>query len=410
MNNINEKQDSLCTGCGACYAVCPHSAISYEIGPKGFFIAHAEEDRCTHCGLCTKSCIKFSFHRDDCADLFQKSLYAAQSSNPQDLESCTSGGVAQAFSKMAVSQQRTVLGTVYDSDRQIAKTVFADTQQELEPLKGSKYLQSETAHAYRELIKDMRIHLHKQYLVFGTPCQIYGLSGILSHLGLRERAVLVDLCCHGIPSYLVWNNYLEHLKNKKGMSKIDQVVFRDKVYGWHNYTMHIRGNGKEFYECSENSLLYQAFFDNVFLNTPCLKCELRRKYSRADIRLGDFWGKDYIQRDDGVTAVFVLTQRGKEFWDSAKENLHILDQHQPEDCLAYQSLHIYNISEQLQTESIEALSKNHNLKKTMRIYRRSFPFRYHVKLAVKRASAGIPMSLRIRLKKSYQKRTSSERE
>ena len=44
--------ESACTGCGACSAVCPHGVFA-PAGPK---VRIADRDGCMECGACARNC------------------------------------------------------------------------------------------------------------------------------------------------------------------------------------------------------------------------------------------------------------------------------------------------------------------------------------------------------------------
>ena len=48
------KED--CCGCTACYAICPHSAITMEPDEEGFEYPLINEEKCIRCGMCLKVC------------------------------------------------------------------------------------------------------------------------------------------------------------------------------------------------------------------------------------------------------------------------------------------------------------------------------------------------------------------
>jgi len=48
--------EKLCTSCGACSAVCPVGAISFEETIAGHVFPSIDEEKCTNCGLCIKVC------------------------------------------------------------------------------------------------------------------------------------------------------------------------------------------------------------------------------------------------------------------------------------------------------------------------------------------------------------------
>lgn len=50
MIEINDKVN--CSGCTACYAVCPQSAIEMKLDEEGFKYPWVDKNRCVECGLC----------------------------------------------------------------------------------------------------------------------------------------------------------------------------------------------------------------------------------------------------------------------------------------------------------------------------------------------------------------------
>lgn len=45
-----------CVGCGQCEYLCEKGAITMKDGELGFPVPFIDEDKCTDCGKCIKSC------------------------------------------------------------------------------------------------------------------------------------------------------------------------------------------------------------------------------------------------------------------------------------------------------------------------------------------------------------------
>ena len=56
MCSINELDKKLCTGCGACFNICPKKAITMEKNSEGFLEPVIDKSKCVNCGLCKKVC------------------------------------------------------------------------------------------------------------------------------------------------------------------------------------------------------------------------------------------------------------------------------------------------------------------------------------------------------------------
>ena len=47
---------SKCTGCFACYNICPKKAINMVEDDNGFIYPEIDKDKCINCDLCKKVC------------------------------------------------------------------------------------------------------------------------------------------------------------------------------------------------------------------------------------------------------------------------------------------------------------------------------------------------------------------
>ena len=46
----------LCSGCGACNAICPKDAITYHFDEIGQLLPQIDNEKCIGCGKCTEDC------------------------------------------------------------------------------------------------------------------------------------------------------------------------------------------------------------------------------------------------------------------------------------------------------------------------------------------------------------------
>lgn len=89
----------------------------------------------------------------------------------------------------------------------------------------SKYLQSNTAGIYKQTTKDLREG--REVLFVGTPCQCQALHNMLPDR-LREKLLLVDFICHGVPSQSLFDKSIRHYESVNGC-KINEFSFREKT-------------------------------------------------------------------------------------------------------------------------------------------------------------------------------------
>lgn len=398
MNERVGALDKNCSGCGACAIICPRNAITLQLDQEGFYTAAIDDTRCIHCGKCESVCVCEEVH--DATQLKNSKVLAAQSKSTSVVNSSTSGGIAYEMAKSAFLEGMGVVGVVYNFEHNRAQSVLAKSLNDIERFRGSKYIQSYTINAFKEMLSDMKKNPEIRYLVFGTPCQIYGIASVLERQQLRDRAVLVDLFCHGVPSYLVWDEYIDSVCRRLNTLKLSNINFRDKSIGWHNFVMRVSSETGEYKASSEEDLFYHAFFDNVLLARACYTCSVRQDISKADIRLGDYWGRRFQAHEDGVSAILILSGRGEAFLQGIHDSLVFFDSGSINEVLASQSVQHYNTIP-FREKAFNDLKNGESLKSTIRTYRKNFPASKRFFLALKENSAKLPIWLRIPLRKMY---------
>lgn len=403
MNNIEDNSKKSCNGCGGCTVVCPVNAISYELNKYGFFQCYVNEDKCIHCGKCKRACPRFLENRKLGEKIELGKVYSAQSTEKKVLETTTSGGIAYEIARYGIKNKFEILGTKYDYEENIAKAIIVDNEEKLEELKGSKYLQSFTKDAIKDLVKRCKENTEKKFIVFGLPCQIAGITKMLEVNKIKNKIIKIELFCHGVPSYLVWEEYRKYLKEKYKIEDFDKINFRDKTKSWHRYYISILKKEEVMYEKNnDNDLFYKAFFDNILLNNFCQTCEFRKNYSMADIRLGDYWGKRYSNREDGISAILVLTENGQKILNDIIDDkkIEIIDETSTEECINAQSRNDYKY-QKLRNEAFSNLIKGKKLEDVIKSYRVKMPMKIKVKYFGKKICSILPNEARSFLKKFY---------
>lgn len=319
--NINDKSAlRACTSCQMCAAVCPKNTITIRLNEDGFYRPYIDKDMCVDCGLCTKVCYKFDedVKITNSQELDKLKVYSAQYKSDSLLEKVTSGGVADALAKELVKQGYTCIGVTYNDEHHRAEHRIVSTIEETDAFRGSKYIQSYSLDAFKDLVKNART---TKFAVFGLPCHIYAAHKFLTQRKLRDNSILIDLFCHGCPSMLVWNKYEQRIKKKVNYKHFDDVLFRSKVRGWGTFYVVVVVEGvKAFISSPKQDEFYSLFFSDHVLNDACSDCKLRSTMEYTDIRLGDFWGKRFLNDRKGVSAVAITSERGQMIFDAIKDS------------------------------------------------------------------------------------------
>ncbi len=399
MENINRQTEYPCSGCAACAAVCTRDAIRLSLDEAGSLTAHADEALCIDCGLCTKVCHRFS-ETIEGTDLRSAELFAVQSSDSETVGNCSSGGLAHELALMAIRCGGKAVGAVYDTDTdRVYHKIVCDESGVCE-LDGSKYLQSDPHEAFSRALAEAKNNKDLHFTVFGTPCQIAGLAKACEIGNVRDRFLLVEIFCHGVPPYKLWEHQLARMRKKLGAGRFDDLSFRFKKDGWHSYCIRADANGKTFYGARERELFWHVYFENVLLGDACMTCRLRKETSLADLRIGDYWGQRYQSRSDGVSAAFACTERGKAAIERLLANgkLIALEPGTPDEMLAAQNMAGYSELKR-HDESLALLRRGASVPQAVSLYRRGEPARRKLKRALLRTCGLLPSAVLAEIKK-----------
>ena len=307
-----------CTGCGACKMKCPKGAITFSPDNEGFPSPSINEELCVGCGICNKVCPAIY------PPVTHKiiSTYAAQTKDDAVLKNSTSGGLFTVFAREIFRRDGVVYGCVWDENYN-AFIRKAENENELKPMRGSKYVWSWSGDTFPEI----RSYLENNRVVLftGLPCQVAGLKNYLSKD--YENLFLLDFLCSGTPSPLALDRYLDTICTKEDRKNLN-LKFRDKdPYG---VGVHITYNGKKKNikkgESIKNSY-YWGFFSRLIDRNSCYKCNYGSEKRFSDITLGDYWGiSNYHNEFDtraGVSALLINSEKGISLLDSVIENLNI---------------------------------------------------------------------------------------
>lgn len=361
MQKLNKE---ACTGCGACYNICPMEAISIKEDKYGFYKPVIDEQKCTNCGLCEKTCPLDNYDSKN----NPPKAYALINKDENTRLKSASGGAFSAFAKYILEQNGVVYGVIWDKNI-VAVHSRATTLQEVEKMYTSKYVQSNTLDTFKQAKKDLEDG--KQVLFSGTPCQIAGLKSYLRKT--YDNLITVDLICHGTPSPLAFEKYKQEFIYNKHNEKIININFRSKLIGWNpNHTITDVYTNKKLYSLNKINYM-KAFLTNAIINNSCLNCQFNKIPRIADITIGDFWGVDDYDKTlndkKGLSIILVNNEKGQRFLKLADNNIKIKEV--PFDVVTPKNPNIYTSSKahKNRTEFLEELCvQNKSLKYCVKKY------------------------------------------
>lgn len=302
MIQISDK--SLCSGCGACRAVCPRKCIALEHDEEGFAYPVTDPDQCVECGICERICPVLNRKEGQPS---VRRAFAAVNSDEETRRQSSSGGMFTLLARQTIEEGGAVFGAAYGEDLQVFH-ICVQRGEEIEKLRVSKYVQSSTGDTYVRA-KEF-LETGKPVLFTGTPCQTAGLYAFLG----RDYPGLVtqDIVCHGVPSPMVWETYLDFEKKKYGKRPV--LLLRTKKEGWKNWQVLMRyADGTERTEGHSENLFMRSFLSNLYLRPSCHHCAFKGGRCISDLTLGDFWGIESVcpEMDDGMGTSLVLVHSEK---------------------------------------------------------------------------------------------------
>lgn len=255
--------------------------------------------------------------------------YAGYYLNKDRILKSASGGVASAISEMFISEGGVVFGVGYSAGYKSAEYYVAYTLEELEVLKGSKYINSRKKLLFRgeyQLVyKAVEICLleGRKVLFTGLGCDIGALKYYCEKKQINmENLYTLELICVGTTIEAVLETFVKELEVKFQSSVTDFTV-RYKKEGWQIPFLHVEfSNGVVFEGPFNESDIGAAF--NTFIRKCCINCVYKGEKHKGDLAVGDYYRMEKeleYYNQDGVSIIITKTEKGEELVNrlSAKE-------------------------------------------------------------------------------------------
>ena len=318
---VSGKKEECCA-CSACQQICHVDAISMKQDEEGFLYPVKNTDICVNCGNCKKVCAFTEKHKLK-NPLEVKAGYIKDISQRQR---SSSGGLFYVIASDIIDRGVVVVGATLTEDMQVHHNIVS-TLDDLETLRGSKYVQSAMDDSFR-IIKRLLKEGKLIYFV-GTGCQVDGLKSYLK--ADYENLLTSDLICHGVPSQDLFDKHIKYLETKyKG--KVISYEFRNNrswevcesviTLNSHTLKRHILPS----YNLSP--FLY-SFMQGFTYRSSCYACPYARPQRSGDITLADFWGAKQLfptlMADYGVSMVLVNTSKGEEILERLHDKVNLCD-------------------------------------------------------------------------------------
>ena len=319
MSNISEY--TKCSNCGACYNVCPVSAISVK-SDRLFYTIEVDNNKCVDCGICSEVCPVNN--PQNMTSVI--SSYAGYSVDANVVKNSSSGGAFYELANIVLADSGVVFAAAYSDD--YSEVIFKSTDEvPLCTLMKSKYVESCVGLSFQKIKAELETG--REVMFCGAPCQVAGLKKYLK----KEYPNLLtcDFSCGGMPSHTMYKEYLSDIK-KRLKSPIASVDFRPKVYGWQLHTVKIAAKNSQKYikPAIQDPYFHSFVISHISTRDYCLQCEFTDNHY-SDIILADFWKFKSASRlpdnDTGLSLMITTTEQGEKFIERIRKRfvLTILD-------------------------------------------------------------------------------------
>lgn len=374
-----------CTGCSMCFNICPAQCIMMIENSEGFLYPSINHNKCLDCGLCLKKCPAIND-----IDTTESEFYMAWHNDSDIIRASSSGGVFTALAHYVLRHHGVIYGAVMDTEtRDVYHTVASDEDQ-LQPMRSSKYYQSNIKDVYKQVKENLNNH---EYVLFtGTACQIAGLYAFLGNCD-TGRLITADVLCHGVASKSVVDEYIKS-KEKQFKKKVKTIAFRvkDMKVGWYGgggTRMRIEfTDGTIFVSEKGYDTFFVGFNRNDFLRESCYSCKYCGIERIADFTMADFWGCNFDelppeQKSLGVSLMLCNSSKSKMILGELKEEMTIRKIN-PEQALPYNRALREPQYRPSQRDKFFISMKKRGFDRTVKIYHPERFIRHGIKLTLRR--------------------------
>ncbi len=312
----------LCVGCTACVSKCPKHCLDMVYDDAGFAYPRlSNAEHCKKCNLCERVCPILS--KTEIEDKSTRA-FAAFSLDNQIRSESSSGGIFTELALQVLSKNGLVYGAAYN-DKWMVEHTAVDAIENLHKLRGAKYAESRLEGTFSEI--ECHLNNKREVLFSGTPCQVAGLKSFLKCD--YANLLCVDFVCHGIPSPLVWEKYIDERKRADGEMEMPCMVNqRSKETGWSRYSYSSvieYPDGRKYSAVSSDDLYMKLFCNDYISRKSCKSCAFKGYDRFSDITLGDFWGIWDIapEMDDGkgTSLVLIHSEKGREAFSNLADRV-----------------------------------------------------------------------------------------
>jgi len=305
-NNITNN--SLCSGCGICSAVCPKDCIKTEENDIGELRPVVNENLCVDCGKCKTVC---PFEN-------RMEKYIAPTGNcfigraPGFSENASSGGIATyILSKMLTENTVDYIVSVKQGNGSdnLFEYCICETTDELLSCQGSAYYPVTLC----SIIKKVK-NIEGNVAIIGVPCFVSAINNLRKQSAFWNEKIpyLIGIVCGHTPSKLLVDVLAWKSGHKREDIKSCKFRIKDGSRPAWDYGVRLDFSDKTHITSFGSEDFGFLFWRKLFSQTSCNNC-YDVFADDADITFMDAWLDEYKEKNEGTSLVICRNAKIEEW-------------------------------------------------------------------------------------------------
>lgn len=316
-------ENKLCIGCGACFGVCPLTAIHMiYCSSNQTNIPIIDFNICNECSYCVSVCpginmplpkygdtaFKLRAHSNEIG--YYIKCFVGHAVDEELRFKASSGGIASALSLFLLESGyvESVASTgMKEGEPLEANTVLCRTAESVLRTIGSKYCPTQP----NSVLKEKDLKSINSLAFIGLPCHIHGMNNSKNYNPLKKiNLFMIGLFCGGLRAKEATHWIFK--KNNIPLSSVAKIQYRGD--GWPGVMKIVMKDDKV------KEIPYGKYDDQFFDSWVPWRCTicLDATAEVADISLGDAWRLPVFVNDTiGTSLIIARTEKGLELIEEA---------------------------------------------------------------------------------------------